>query len=115
MGEIGMKFFKVKQQPQKVNPISKKLVESTMNKLGELGVVERHHQVNCTNKLMRTFASFVSSLKNCKDPEVVSVKYTTDMRATITAYGITDTLKQEEIILNFIDVLSEYMENPNGI
>jgi hypothetical protein len=107
-----MKFYKAKQT--RVNPISMKLVESTMAKLGECGIIERHHQVNCTNKLMRHFASFVSSLKYCKDPEAVSVKYTSDMRETIAAYGITDTLMQESIILNFIEVLSEYMENPNG-
>jgi len=107
-----MKFFKAK--PTKFNPVSKKLVDSTMEKLGEYGIIERHHRVNCTNKLMRELASFVSSLKCCKDPELVSVKYTSEMRATIVAYGITDTLQQEDIILNIIAVLSEYMENPNG-
>lgn len=107
-----MRFFVKKQ---KVNPTSKKLVETTIDKLAEHGIATRDVQVACANRLMLAFASFVKSLKKGADTESVSVKYTDDMRAIMTSYGITDPLKQEDVILNFISVLSDYMENPNGV
>lgn len=107
-----MRFFVKKQ---KVNPTSKKLVETTIDKLAEHGVTTRDTQVACANRLMLIFASFIKSLKKGVDVESVSVKYTDDMREVMSKYGITDPLKQEDVILNFISVLSDYMENPNGV
>lgn len=107
-----MRFFVKKRE---VNSTSKKLVETTIDKLAEHGIAARDTQVACANRLMLIFASFVKSLTKDADAESLSVKYTDDMRKVMSKYGITDPLKQEDVILNFISGLSDYMENPNGV
>lgn len=105
-----MKFFsKIKKEP-KVNPISKMLVDSTMERLHALGVTDKGKQAQCTHRLFQLTLAFAKMIDRSKksgicDIETVSAQYSDDMKASLTKYGVVDTGKQDELLNWFVSVM----------
>ena len=105
-----MKFFSKPQKVKKINPASRELVDSTMERLNTLGVTDKGRQAQCTNRLFQLTLAFVKMIERAKktgicDIETISAQYSADMKAAPTKYGITDNEKQDELLNWFVSVM----------
>lgn len=108
-----MKFFKKKQTVTVTfnaggNPASRKLADATVAKLQEFGI-----DINAAAKCMGEFGKSTTRYFRKMQPyarenrsfDHLLVEWTDELKATLTEAGISDISKQEEIILEYMDII----------
>lgn len=104
-----MKFFKQRVTVKTgENPASRKLADATVAKMQEYGL-----DINASAKCMRAFGKATARYFRKMQPyaqkgqpfDHLLVEWTNELKSVLTDTGITDVTKQEEIILEYMDII----------